>query len=88
MKTHGIHLLGTTLLILSLGMMSCSENGSQTTEEPVASKAGLEKASFGTLSNGQEVDIYTLTSSTGIVMKVTPFGGIITSLKTPDKNGE
>lgn len=34
------------------------------------------------------MDIYTLTNTNNIEIKITNYGGIITSLKVPDKNGE
>jgi aldose 1-epimerase len=42
---------------------------------------------FGKLPDGIEVDRYTLTNAQGIVMQVINYGGIITALKIPDKNG-
>ena len=43
--------------------------------------------SFGQLSTGQTVDLFTLSNSNGIVAKITNFGGILTSLQTPDNKG-
>ena len=51
------------------------------------SKAGITKDSFGQL-DGQPVELYTLTNNNGVVLKVTTFGGIITELHVPDKNGK
>ena len=47
----------------------------------------IKKASFGTV-DGQNVDIYTLTSANGVEARITNYGGIVVSLKTPDKNGK
>ena len=44
-------------------------------------------ASFGTLANGQAVQLFTLRNAHGIQLQFTNYGGIITSLKTPDRNG-
>jgi aldose 1-epimerase len=49
--------------------------------------AEIKKASFGTV-DGQSVDIYTLTAAKGIEARITNYGGIVVSLKTPDKNGK
>jgi aldose 1-epimerase len=49
--------------------------------------AEIKKAPFGTV-DGQEVDIYTLTSPKGIEARITNYGGIVVSLKTPDKSGK
>lgn len=39
------------------------------------------------LPDGQQVRIYTLKNKNGIEMQVINYGGIVTSLRTPDKNG-
>jgi aldose 1-epimerase len=48
----------------------------------------VTKESFGKTSDGQNVDIYTLTNRRGAEVKITNYGGIITSLKVPDRNGK
>jgi len=52
-----------------------------------AAPAPISKEPFGTLPDGQAVDRYTLTNKNGVVMQVINYGGIITSLRVPDKNG-
>ena len=44
-------------------------------------------APFGTLASGQAVQLFTLRNAHGIQLQFTNYGGIITSLKTPDRNG-
>jgi len=50
-------------------------------------KAGILKEPFGQY-NGRPVELYTLSNKNGIVVKVTNYGGIITELHVPDRNGE
>ncbi|MGE5424794.1 MAG: aldose epimerase family protein [Syntrophothermus sp.] len=45
------------------------------------------KESFGKI-DGKDVDLYTLTNKNGITVKITNYGGIITSILTRDKNGK
>lgn len=45
------------------------------------------KESFGELE-GKKVDIYTLKNAGNIEVKITNYGGIVTSIKVPDKNGK
>src|SRR5262245_24447931 len=52
------------------------------------SKPAMTKDSFGKTQDGQSVDLYTLTSSSGVKIKITNFGGIVTTLEVPDKNGK
>jgi aldose 1-epimerase len=47
----------------------------------------LKKDSFGKLPDGREAFLYTLTSVNNLEVKITNYGGIITSIKTPDRNG-
>ncbi len=51
-------------------------------------QAKVTKESFGKTPDGQDADIYTLTNSGGAEVKITNYGGIVTSLKVPDRNGK
>ena len=46
----------------------------------------ITKEPFGTV-DGQAVDLYTLTNASGAALRVTTYGGIITSLQVPDRDG-
>ncbi len=50
-------------------------------------KAGIEKASFGKLSDGREADLYTLRNTAGMTVKISNYGGTVVSLTAPDKAG-
>ncbi|HEY4734977.1 MAG TPA: aldose epimerase family protein [Gemmatimonadaceae bacterium] len=50
-------------------------------------KPAAEPAPFGTLASGQAVQLFTLRNAHGIEVQFTNYGGIITSLKTPDRAG-
>jgi aldose 1-epimerase len=65
-----------------MSLVSCG--GGQSKEKP---KAGIVKEEFGALK-GQPVELYTFTNSNGVVMKVATYGGTITELYVPDKNGQ
>jgi aldose 1-epimerase len=47
----------------------------------------VNKAAFGATSEGERVDAYTLTNAHGMEIRVITFGGIITSIRVPDRNG-
>ncbi len=51
-------------------------------------KPKVTKSAYGTTQDGRAVDLYTLTNSHGVEVKAITFGGIITSLQVPDKNGK
>jgi aldose 1-epimerase len=54
---------------------------------PQPATRGVTRAPFGTLRNNTPVEIYTLTNAHGVEMRVINYGGIITSLKVPDRSG-
>jgi len=52
-----------------------------------ASASHIDKQPFGTGPNGEAVDIYTLRNNKGAEARIMTYGGIVVSLKMPDKNG-
>jgi aldose 1-epimerase len=46
----------------------------------------ISKALFGQLE-GRDVDLYTLENNNGVTVKITNYGGIVTSIVVPDRNG-
>jgi aldose 1-epimerase len=48
----------------------------------------VSKQSFGKTSDGQNIDLYTLRNTHGVEAKITNYGGIVVSLKVPDRNGK
>jgi len=47
----------------------------------------VNKDSFGSLADGTPVDIYTLKNKAGLEARITTYGGILVSLKVPDRAG-
>jgi aldose 1-epimerase len=45
------------------------------------------KEQFGTTTDGERVDLFTLNNGRGIEVKITNYGGIITSIRVPDRIG-
>lgn len=68
-------------------LYGCQSGGNENNGEDKASQVGIEKESFGQTKDGKAVDLYTLTNANGVEAKITNYGGIIVSLKVPDKNG-
>jgi len=52
-----------------------------------AMSRSVTQAPFGTTPDGEAVEIYTLTNPHGIEVRAMTYGGIIVSLKTPDRSG-
>jgi aldose 1-epimerase len=47
----------------------------------------IQKEFYGATQSGTPVDLYTLTNDNGVEVKITNYGGIITSIKAPDRDG-
>src|SRR5438046_365432 len=51
-------------------------------------KDNVSKSSFGKLSDGTEIDQYTLTNSKGTIAKIITYGATLSELWVPDKSGK
>ena len=47
----------------------------------------MTRAPFGKTADGQAVEAFTLKNASGVEVTAITYGGIITSLKVPDRNG-
>ncbi|HEX3853082.1 MAG TPA: hypothetical protein VHW01_19100, partial [Polyangiaceae bacterium] len=47
----------------------------------------ITKAAWGKL-NGKDIALFTLCNENGLVMKVATYGGVITQLEVPDRDGK
>ena len=65
--------------------MSCTNAPTTTEETPAAAKA-VTRQDFGQ-ADGKPVYLFTLTNKSGTQVKITNYGGIVTSWRSPDKNG-
>ncbi len=84
MKLYSV-LLSTACLLATLAACSNSESKKEDMKETPA--GSIEVSNFGTLPDSSVAKLYTLKNGSGMTVKITDFGGIITSLEVPDKNG-
>jgi aldose 1-epimerase len=54
----------------------------------MAQSTSLQKKAYGKTPEGQSVEEYTLTNSNGMEVRILTLGGIITSIRVPDRNGD
>jgi aldose 1-epimerase len=84
-------LLTLSAVCLSLFIISCGENKSSKNESKedstAAQKKGITQADWGE-RDGKKVQLFTLTNNNGVQVKITNYGGTVTSWITPDKNGK
>jgi aldose 1-epimerase len=79
----GLTLLGLGIAaIFAATITSCTN---QKSGDHMEKKKGITKAAFGQV-DGKDVSLFTLTNSKGNVVKITNYGGIVTSWIVPDKN--
>ena len=69
-----------------LGQLGCTSMPASTTSAPSAASS-MVRAPFGRTADGRSAELFTLTNSHGIEVRLTNYGGIITSLRTPDRSG-
>jgi aldose 1-epimerase len=70
------------LMMTVLLLAGCAPEGDRASTEPA-----VTSEPFGE-SDGERVDLYTLRNGHGMEMRVTNYGGIITHLYVPDRDGE
>src|SRR5208337_3002044 len=51
-------------------------------------KASVEKMEFGKMPDGTAVDLFVLTNARGMKAKIITYGGIVTELHVPDRDGK
>lgn len=52
---------------------------------PPPEKPKIIKESFGKLPDGRDVEIYTLSNKNGVEVRIMNYGGVVVSLRTPDR---
>ena len=81
-----------TFITLAVGIVflqSCTSKKSesnQSTDSLTVNK--IKKTVFGTLPDGRVADQYTLKNANGMEVKISNYGGVITHLTAPDKDGK
>lgn len=71
------------LLLAGVAFAACNSEKKET----AAVKPGITKIAWGKTDNKQ-VDLYTLTNKNGVEVKISSYGGTVTSWLVPDKNGK
>lgn len=77
-------------ILLALATSCTGSSEKKETSEAInetSKEMNIVKSDFGKLEDGTSVSLFTLTNENGVEVKITNYGGIITSLKVPDKEG-
>ena len=76
------------LILTSLFVCSCRRQGDTKTKglyKKGGFKMDVQKEIFGKLSDGRQVELYTLTNANGARARIMTYGGILVSLEVPDR---
>lgn len=82
--------LSLILVAVVVCLVGCEKRGSGV-KEPQGKEArtmSIKVEPFGQTPDGQAVDLVTMTNAYGIEARIITFGGIIVSMKTPDREGK
>ena len=75
-----ISIIGLVILMICFSEESSKQNTGD-------SRLFIDREKFGQTNEGVSVDLFTLTNDNGLTVKITNYGGIVTSMLVPDKMG-
>lgn len=81
LRVNGSLLLITALFALQIVIAAGGD-------QAPSGEAGVTRASWGTMPDGTAVDAFTLTNANGVALTAITYGGIIQSLRVPDRAGK
>ncbi len=76
-----------TLTILLMSLAACGPGTSSNSAGSNTSPASIVRSEFGTMPDGTVINQYTLTNTNGLSVSCITYGGIITELLVPDREG-
>lgn len=81
--------LGLAVITTAGLSVQCKGEKKENQEQNVAQKDSvtIEKSAYGTTAKGEKIDSYKLKNQKGMEVDIMTYGGIITSLKVPNKAG-
>ena len=83
-------LVSTLILAVAAALPGAATIASQATPVVDGTPTGggsITREAFGATEDGEAVDLYPLTNANGMEVKITNYGGIITSIVVPDRDG-
>src|SRR5262245_9558553 len=76
------------VIFLTIVVFGCSrETTPATATQPDHKEASVSKSGFGKTPEGEAVDLFTLSNAQGLEARIISYGGIVISLRVPDRDG-
>jgi aldose 1-epimerase len=75
-----------TFTLFLIFILSCTDNKKDTAEQALTG-ISITSKQFGHMPDGREVHLFTLCNEQGMEVDICNYGGIITSIRTPDRDG-
>ena len=78
------------VLVVTVVCMPGCKKKTPTPKEPEVKEIRLmsaQKESFGQTSDGRQIDLFTLTNTSGLRAKIMSYGAILVSMEVPDRDG-
>ncbi len=80
------------LFMLALSIAGCmpgsTNESTETNSTPQKPLNCIEESYFGSTAEGDSASLFTMKNKNGLVVKLSNYGGIITEIRTPDRNGK
>jgi len=77
-----------TLVVIALLLSGLAVSVDPAHASTSVGKHAIKKEAFGKMPDSNPVEVYTLTNSHGLEARIMNFGGIVLSLRVPDRNGK
>ncbi|MDX6181072.1 aldose epimerase family protein [Flavobacterium sp. Fl-77] len=87
LKRYILRISLLSLAIISVQCKSDKKMDNTTISSDKKTTVTIEKSSYGTTSKGEKIESYKLKNQNGMEVDIITFGGIITDLKVPNKEG-
>ncbi len=66
----------------------CANKSEGDQNRPGGATPAVTQSNFGKTKEAEAVNLYTLTNTNGLIVKITNYGGIVTELHVPDRDGK
>jgi len=78
----------TLSLVIAVCLGTACNKTANKTKKKSEKKMSITVADYGTTEDGAKIEEYTLTNTSGMVVKLITYGGHVTSVQVPDRDGK